>query len=249
MIALPLLIAAGITGNGMSVWVLLVSPLRGLSSSFYLSALCASDSGFLFCLFFVWLKGMGTDLYNQNGWCQGITYVCHVTTFLSVWLVVAFTTERFVAVCFPFLRPIVCTVRRAKTVILVIIAVAMTLYFYLLATAGIVTISGSSYCTLVGTYEAVGHVMNHVDTVLTMLVPLVIIVTLNVKIVRCVRYVEKLRCQMLTLDLASKAPPSQIRVTKTLLVISSVFILLNLPSYGLRAMQYITVSFWVHCAC
>ncbi|KAF2357268.1 G protein-coupled receptor rhodopsin-like [Trinorchestia longiramus] len=240
-IAVPVIIAAGILGNVFSIWVLMLSPLRGLSSSFYLSALCASDTGFLVGLFIAWLPTAGTDLYNWTGWCQGITYVCHVTTFLSVWLVVAFTTERFIAVCYPLMRPTACTVGRAKAVISVLLAVSFGLYAYVPVIAGVITFSGLQMCSLRDDYESVHSVMSHVDTVVTMFVPLVVIVILNIKIIRCIRYVEKLRPQMLSVELLPKSQPSQLRVTKTLLVVSSVFILLNTPSYSIRALQYITI--------
>lgn len=242
MIAVPVLIFSGILGNALSVWVLSASTLRGLSSSFYLSSLCVSDSGFLVSLLFVWLGGAGVDVYNREGWCQGITYVCYVTTSMSVWLVVAFTTERFVAVCYPFMRPTVCTVTRAKLVVGVLTVTSLVLYSYVLVSAGLITHADQRLCALKAGYESLGHIMNNVDTALTMLVPLVIIVVLNVKIIRCVRYVEKLRPQMHSIELMPKTHPNQLRVTKTLLIISSTFVLLNLPSYCIRALQYITVS-------
>ncbi|KAG8326321.1 G-protein coupled receptor activity protein [Homalodisca vitripennis] len=43
-----------------------------------------------------------------------------VCSFLSVWFVVAFTVERFIAVRYPLKRPSMCTVTRAKMVLSVL---------------------------------------------------------------------------------------------------------------------------------
>lgn len=278
----PALVVFGCLGNVVSVWVFHSTKLRTLSSSCYLAALAASDTAFLLTLFLVWLSMVGYDLLNQPGWCQAINYAIYVSTFLSVWLVVAFTVERFIAVCYPLLRAAVCTVRRARLVILVLTAAALLLYSYLLVAAapGVHPVARRTICKLRDEYVALATAMNYVDTVLTLLLPVATVVTLNVRIARCVWHVERLRHSM-TLAHAPHAPAaslcpggreaaahdgckaggagsgvvvvaggrgsqparvrSQNKVTKMLLIISTVFILLNLPSYVMRAY----IFFWV----
>lgn len=241
VILVPILSITGIVGNLLTVWVLSVSQLRGLSSSFYLTSLTLSDSGFLLSLFFVWLKEVGVDIYNREVWCQLLTYLSHVTTFLSVWLVVAFTSERFIAVGFPLLRVSVCTPRRAKIVVSGLVLVSVTLYSYLLVAAGTMPIDNIRYCTLKTSYESVAHVMNQVDLIMTLLVPLVLIIVLNVKIVRCVKFIEKLRPELSVANLNNNQF-SQVKMTKSLVIISTVFVVLNLPSYFIRAYSFFAVS-------
>lgn len=55
------------------------------------------------------------DIVSNNNLCA--TQVC---SFLSVWFVVAFTVERFIAVRYPLKRPSVCTASRAKMVLTVL---------------------------------------------------------------------------------------------------------------------------------
>ena len=262
----PALVTVGVAGNVASVLVLSSPKLRALSSSCYLSALAASDTGFLAALLLSWLSLVGHDLYGRPGWCQGIVYVTYVTTFLSVWLVVAFTVERFVAVCYPLLRTAVCTVRRARMVVVCLVITALALYSYLLVVAAPVPhpgAAGRALCQVRPAYLGVAGAMNHLDTVLALLLPVLTIVTLNVQIARCVWRVERLRSSMTQhtsgpgcpdgSDTASGPEPrprpgpgpgprrAQHKVTKMLLVISTVFISLNLPSYCMRAY----VFFWV----
>lgn len=264
----PALVAVGVAGNVASVLVLSSPKLRALSSSCYLSALAVSDTGFLAALLLSWLSLVGHDLYGRPGWCQGIVYVTYVTTFLSVWLVVAFTVERFVAVCYPLLRTAVCTVRRARLVVLCLVITALALYSYLLVVAAPMphpSAAGRALCQVRPAYLGVAGAMNHLDTVVALLLPVLTIVTLNVQIARCVWRVERLRSSMTQHAPAPTCPDGQAagsgpeprprpgpgqgpgprrgqhKVTKMLLVISTVFISLNLPSYCMRAY----VFFWV----
>lgn len=118
----PLLIIVGSIGNILSVMVFFRTRLKKLSSSYYLSALGISDTGFLLCNLFQWLGLFNINFYNMEVVCQLFTYLSNLCATLSVWFVVAFTVERFIAVLYPLKRQTMCTVRRAKSVL-----VALTL--------------------------------------------------------------------------------------------------------------------------
>lgn len=87
--------------------------MRDMSASKYLAALSASD--ILVLIFYVlaeWLtRGLHvfqpdsdiSFLYNELT-CRGVKYVSYVSRFLSAWLVVAFTLERYVGVYHSQLR-------------------------------------------------------------------------------------------------------------------------------------------------
>lgn len=110
---IPILVNLGTIGNCLSVCVFFGSKLRKTSSSFYLGALAICDTGFLISLFVTWMELMGyTALFNRAGFCQFFIYLSTLCSFLSVWLVVAFTVERFVAVRYPLRRKSMCTVVR-----------------------------------------------------------------------------------------------------------------------------------------
>lgn len=113
----PALVCVGSIGNILSVLVFFKTKLRKLSSSYYLAAIGISDTCFLTGLLIGWLNFIDINIYNRNIFCQLITYFSGLCSFLSVWFVVAFTVERFIAVLYPLKRQTMCTVRRAKMVL------------------------------------------------------------------------------------------------------------------------------------
>lgn len=114
---IPTLVLTGTIGNILSVLVFFKTKLRKLSSSHYLAALGFSDTCFLLIVLMNWLNVAGVTLSNQHFFCQTFIYMSGVCSFLSVWFVVAFTVERFIAVLYPLKRQTMCTVRRAKIVL------------------------------------------------------------------------------------------------------------------------------------
>jgi hypothetical protein len=113
----PGVVLFGSIGNILSVIVFLKTKLRFLSSSYYLAALGINDTCFLLGSFVAWLDYLNVDIYNKNYYCQFFTFMSGLCTFLSVWIVVAFTVERFIAVVYPLKRPTMCTVKRACVVL------------------------------------------------------------------------------------------------------------------------------------
>lgn len=114
----PALVLSGSIGNILSVIVFFKTKLRKLSSSYYLAALGISDTCFLLGAFVPWLNYVDINVYNKEYYCKFFTYVSGLCSFLSVWFVVAFTVERFIAVLYPLRRQTMCTVKRACTVLI-----------------------------------------------------------------------------------------------------------------------------------
>jgi hypothetical protein len=114
----PALVLLGSIGNIISVCVLFGRKLRNLSSSYYLAALGINDTCYLIVALISWLSYIQINIYNQKYYCQGLTYVSGMCSFMSVWLVVAFTVERSIAVLYPLKRRTMCTRKRAVFVII-----------------------------------------------------------------------------------------------------------------------------------
>ncbi|KAK4328749.1 hypothetical protein Pmani_000856 [Petrolisthes manimaculis] len=185
----PLLIVVGFVGNLLSCVVFLNTRLRMRSSSYYLAALAIADVTYLFILFLVWLDLLGFNTFNVNVMCQLEIYLGSVSSSLSVWLTVAFTVERFIAVQYPLQRPTVCTVHRAKTIITTLSAFSVTVHLYVFVTAGVIVHQDEdgvtiTECNLRMDYRGLMNVINWIDTLLTLVVPFIMIVVMNTLIAR-----------------------------------------------------------------
>ncbi|XP_034948966.1 thyrotropin-releasing hormone receptor-like [Chelonus insularis] len=184
---IPFIILVGFVGNLLSCIVFLNTHLKMRSSSYYLAALATTDFSFLVSLLFVWLNSqIGWRVFNKDGWCEVIVYVSAVCSSLSVWLIVAFTVERFIAVQYPLQRPYICTVARAKTIILILVILALGCHSYVFVTAGVIKSRDGSedICDLKLEYLEVMRIINITDTVASLIAPLILIVVMNTMIMR-----------------------------------------------------------------
>lgn len=183
---IPFIIFVGLIGNLLSCIVFLTTHLKMRSSSYYLAALASADFGFLSVLLLVYLSNTaGLEFFNKQGWCQSLVYISSVCSILSVWLIVAFTVERFIAVQYPLQRPQMCTVSRAKCIVLLLTIVALVSQSYSFVTAGMVlSHNGSEVCEMLEEYHDTMRIINILDTVVTLIGPFILIVTMNTMIAR-----------------------------------------------------------------
>lgn len=183
---IPSIILLGLVGNLLSCVVFLKTHLKLRSSSYYLAALATTDFSFLMSLLLVWLNStIGWKVFNNNGWCETLVYISAVCSSLSVWLIVAFTVERFIAVQYPLHRPHMCTVARAKMIILVLTILALVSHSYSFVTAGVVKIQdGDEMCELKREYLETMQIISIIDSIASLIVPLVLIIVMNTMIMR-----------------------------------------------------------------
>ncbi|XP_033331947.1 C-C chemokine receptor type 1 isoform X3 [Megalopta genalis] len=250
----PILVYLGTLGNCLSVIVFFGTKLCQYSSSVYLAALAISDTGFLVSVFVVWLNMLEVGLFNRPGFCQFFIYLTTLCSFMSVWLVVVFTIERFIAVQYPMYRQSMCTVARAKVTVAVLTMLAMILcspVLWFSATSvqynekGNVTECGH----LAEGLESWATVYNTIDTVLTFAIPFTVIIVLNVLIARAIYRHIKIRKSLTNEPRTGigRQPPysslrgnlAQTKITKMLLVVSTVFLCFNLPAYVLRIYAFL----------
>jgi hypothetical protein len=242
------LIVLGSIGNVISVFVFFTTKLKKLSSSLYLAALAISDTGFLIALLITWLNSFGVPLFKTSGMCEIDIYLTYVCSFLSAWLVVAFTVERFVAVRHPLRRTSMCTVARAKIVLVSLTTLALILYVPCFWLTRIETHEDPAVCSLNPEFMVLATVINHVDFILTFILPFLVIATLNAWISFMVWQSARIRRALMHMPHSAGIPQRPVRslsspakVTKMLLAVSSAFLCLNLPSYVLRVMVYVQV--------
>ena len=253
---IPLVAFVGLLGNMLSLVVFGCTFMRRLSSSVYLAALAAADLGYLLCVLVSWTINTGLDLYAQDGWCQTFVYLTYVSSFLSVWYVVSFTTERYIAVHFPLRRQDLCTTKRAKFVVMGLALFALIFYTFATWTSGVNVIFLTPVCGPLPNFNRVVHILNNIDTVITLILPFLAILIMNVRIAYKVArfYRERKNMQLQTWSYnrwstrrfhcvgAQKDQlytRTQVRVTKMLLTVSTIFLVLNLPRHTVRTYLFI----------
>ena len=310
----PLLVCVGLVTNFISLLVFTTPKLRSHSSSVYLASMAISDSGFLISLFIGWLGWVDIHLFHRFGWCQLVVYLTYVCSFLSAWNVASFTVERYIAVVYPFQRIRMCTVSRAIIVVVGEAVFALLLYSTSLWSSQVLYDQGVGLCSTRSVALRLVEVLMNVDTIITLILPSLVIITLNIRIAITLYYFSKKR-ELLsesiklerqrstsssrahrtlshkssdasgTCSTKSTTPeprhttvthtqkngnrtamasiPTQgsspnhnkvhIRVTSMLLVVSTVFVSLNLPSHAFRLYIFIigsanistTLAYWL----
>lgn len=251
---IPILVHVGILGNCLSVCIFFGTKLQYLSSSIYLGALAISDIGFLITVFATWLDLLHVHFFNEPGFCQFFVYLGYLSSFLSVWLVVAFTIERYIAVKYPLRRQFLCTVARAKMTVMGLTALGITVCSPMLLFAQSVksSIDGNrTSCQLDRNWMFWASIYNSIDAVLTFAVPMVLIIIFNTLIARNIYKLNRIR-RTLTIESdvrnerdtnvhSRRDTTQQTKVTKMLLFVSSTFFCLHMPSCVLRMLA----SFYV----
>lgn len=141
----PILVILGFLGNFLCLVVLCGdSKHRRQSSSYNLSALAISDTGFLVSLLGVWLENFYGGVLTSAFTCPVVMYLGQVTCFVSIYLTVAFTLERYIVINFPFARPRLCTTSKAKKVIIGILSAELILFSYVWKIAQVVDLPNKS---------------------------------------------------------------------------------------------------------
>jgi hypothetical protein len=163
--------------------------------------------------------------------------------------VVLFTFERFIIVYFPFKRHDICTRRRNIIAMIVLVTFALVFYSFSLFSSGFEKNKREPACVVLNDWYSVAEKFVLVDSVMTLLIPLVAIFTINLLIItklancECKRLNRELNNAELlsltnitmcneTLKFASNTRYS--KTTKMLLIISTSFFVLNSPIAGLK---------------
>ncbi|XP_052797037.1 uncharacterized protein LOC128229264 [Mya arenaria] len=115
----PIFYLIGIIGNPLSAVIWLSKKVRkSNSSAIYLGTIAIVDTFFLFV--HVWLEllqAWGVKTFNRPDYCEVYMIISMTPQYLAPLLILGFTFERFIAICFPFLKNKVCTVKKAVIVV------------------------------------------------------------------------------------------------------------------------------------
>ena len=255
-ICVPIIGTVGICGNILSIVVFLTRYMRRLSCSIFLAGLAFVDNLFLVSLMITWVDGHLANILTSGISCQCIIFVTYVSSFLSVWFIVGFTCERFFAICFP-LRAFTCTKFRGKTAVLSLTVLACLSYTFSFYTVTVGRNHSRQICVFRNEYMDFLQTATWIDTIITLVIPFLTITIVNAKILQTFfksskrRPIHHPKLRRLSADprqgrnISSrpiwKRHPS-FRITRTVLFVSTTFIVLNLPSHTIRLYNLITYT-------
>lgn len=126
-----LVVILGLIGNLLTIVILRKRTMRS-STNFYLLALAAWDSIVLLCTaFLIGIHALpAMSYYRTHAYAYIVSYlypVALIAQTATIWLTVSFTVERYIAVCHPLKAASMCTISRAKIVIIGV-SLGSTLY-------------------------------------------------------------------------------------------------------------------------
>lgn len=249
-ICIPTIVFIGVFGNFMSMLVFASNYLRSSSSSTFLVALAFVDNVFLVCLFLSWLDGSVENILTSLPVCRIIAYSTYMSSFLSVWFVVGFTVERHIAICHPLHAKLFCTKVRERITVILLLIISVFLYHFSFWTTdvAIYPVERIARCSIDKSFIDFLNIVTWIDTVLTMLIPFVLICYMNIRVAFTAAKFQEKRKACLSLRDAKSAKlgtfrsKQQMRVTRTLLLVSTTFLVLNLPSHVSKLSRLISVS-------
>lgn len=236
--AIPLISVIGVIGNVWSFKVFVFTSFNKHPSSIYLAMLGVSDTCFLIALIFGWIGTIHDSTVNTGVLCLVSVYIAYVSSFLSVWYVVLIMVDRFIVVCFPLRGYRLCSKRRSLIAGTVVTVFGILFYSHSFFTVQVVPTPGGVSCQLNNDYRHLVTVITYIDTGITFVFPFVAIFVLNIVVIVTIR---KFSFKHVTLR-GNKyySPPhnilsnAQMRLTVMLIVVAIVFLVLNLPSHGIR---------------
>ncbi|XP_045195631.1 somatostatin receptor type 2-like [Mercenaria mercenaria] len=122
----------GIIGNIIIFFVFTRTKLKKPSTARYLAAAAVADSGFLLVVMCVNLEEFyKIRVHSVIGPCQLITFGDHAFSFLCRWYLTAVIIEKYIGVMWPRKKTKMCTVFRAKCVIISLAIISIVSYLYM----------------------------------------------------------------------------------------------------------------------
>lgn len=225
----PVILFVGLLGNVLSLLVFLSKNMRGMSASRYLAALSLADlCTLVFYVFCEWLlrglvfitPGVKVTFLAIEGVCQAWLYFNYLSRFLSAWLTVCFTFERFVGVCMPFRRRHMGSLKGTMRIITSLVVTSAVLVAYKPFMSGVHTIHGETRCTSLQNLMHQSFIIDSIYALSITLIPFCIIAVLNTLIIRRLYYRSRRHRDNLITD------ESHTRLEFTLILLAISFFLL-----------------------
>ena len=180
--ASPFIFCTGIPLNLISLVILAKGCLQKASVIQYLCAILATDVTLLANLFIMWLTQRGLDLYRLGALCHFTSFLSHTSSFLSLWITVAMAVDGYIRICFPQSAKSLCTIIRARVVILCLVACATAVYLNISLMVGVVPTPIGHVCAPVNRYINTLKVLGKADIFINVMLPYLSLIYLMVHV-------------------------------------------------------------------
>ena len=246
----PFIIVIGVLGNAISLRIFACPRMRKLPASQYLAAISLSDLLVLITyVLFDWLhKGLeywpGSNRVawlTLPGFCQTYLFLSYTFRFTSAWLIVVFTAERFVAVCWPLMKRVLCTRKFSRRAILGTLLVAMGLSLYKPLASQSHVVNGVRMCSSRPAYQYASFVFDSAYGFIITAVPCTTITSFNLLILRKLLR-RAVRHRSASGRIFSKDTRVRIEFTLILLAISTCFVCLNIPYFVVWCRRFLLTA-------
>ena len=220
---------AGILGNIVSLVVLCRPNMRKIPTSLYLIVLAIGDTLYLTTKLMNTLNRYYLNQFlDSQTWCKMGSHVNDASQFLSVWILVAMTAERLVAVRHPLRVSSTCSKRNTKIVVAVItlIACLLPIYTYWF----IAFLPSRNICAYVPEYFHIVKVWTWVYAGMVTYIPIALLIYFNVTIIVAIRKSEsEQRALVCRVPGGGNSVSHSRQVTLMVLAVSCVFVVCLLP--------------------
>jgi hypothetical protein len=229
----------GILGNIIIFLIYTRTKLKAPSTARYLAAVAVADSGFLLVVMCVNLEeSYKIRVHTVIGPCQLITFGDHAFSFLSRWYLTAVIVEKFIGVMWPRKKTKMCTVFRAKCVIICLAVMGIVCYLY---TTWFIGVYGDPpMCRLIYSNKQVFEswkVLSKVDAIINFVIPYLTIFNCTWMIAFGSWDFRKRSREWYLRQRRAAAPEvKEFKTTPLLITLATVTLILSVPNSVMRIM-------------
>jgi len=247
LVLFPCMVVVGTICNSLIVVIMRRRQMSHLSTCYYMAILAIVDT----CVLLLGLSVMWMFFVNQKySLLLQSTYACKFLSLLfytvadmSVWLVCMMSIDRCIAVARPLHASSICTVRRARTCVLIVVLCIVIINFHFLFTH---YLSDDNDCTYYQRFETFSlHIWPWIDAAVYSVLPFILLLTMNLIIVASL---FQARHSTTTLQIyqsqlnrqKNKLPTSMSRkLTTMLLAVTAFFLISSFPMVCLQIYTHI----------
>ena len=182
---IPVIVLMGTVGNTLSFCVLLRRRMRSTPMYFYLTLLAVADTFVLYVSAFkVWIRAVTQFevLHVSNVGCKLLMFILLCSFYMSAWLVVLVTLDRFLVIWFPFRGYMLMRIRQARLTAAVLAVVIAVYNAHVFWTMGLHQFGSAPTCDADDDNYFMMHVFEYLKLVSYCVVPFVAVIALNVGI-------------------------------------------------------------------